>query len=366
MPAILFLKAKVKGDTHTPDLFATPVQVAGHMRGGAYVAPYTATRTKAADTPPAAAPAMVFTGTGTRGRWQARVDAATPGHAEAVKRALLAAKLASQVQQHPADPRRLVANMAQGDLSAFMAAAQAAHAAYQPPAPVPEPPVAPAPLPPLTDADLDRRLERQRARRDPDGIEQLPGSIGRPDQPGTEPSQDTQHRDFLQGPPVARITGDEAPTGAKMRDLIEWAGRLFEAAGPVQHPSLGVIMLDRRAASDSLNHGYGRVKVQALALLPAALPHMRVLAAIKREADDTGHILAGPVMIGARQYVLAALIRSDANRTRLYVHECVVLDALQGSHQNAASASKPDELNTGNPGAIRKVLAGVFGFKDNP
>lgn len=43
---MLFLKAQIKG-AHTPDLFATPVQVAGHVASGHVVGPYIAIRHKA-------------------------------------------------------------------------------------------------------------------------------------------------------------------------------------------------------------------------------------------------------------------------------------------------------------------------------
>jgi hypothetical protein len=48
--AILFLKAAIAGGAHG-DLFTQPVQVAGHTRGAAYVAPHTALRRKRAAEP---------------------------------------------------------------------------------------------------------------------------------------------------------------------------------------------------------------------------------------------------------------------------------------------------------------------------
>lgn len=49
---VLFLKAKIRGGA-IGDLFAQPTQVEGHMRGSAYVAPYTAIRQVAHEAPPA-------------------------------------------------------------------------------------------------------------------------------------------------------------------------------------------------------------------------------------------------------------------------------------------------------------------------
>ena len=51
MAQILLLKAKLRGDTETSDLFAMTVPVKGHMRGQIYVAPTTAIRHKAAPAP---------------------------------------------------------------------------------------------------------------------------------------------------------------------------------------------------------------------------------------------------------------------------------------------------------------------------
>ncbi len=52
---ILFLKAIIRGGA-AGDLFGTTVEVAGHTRDGKYVAPYSATRQKAAPKPPAPKP----------------------------------------------------------------------------------------------------------------------------------------------------------------------------------------------------------------------------------------------------------------------------------------------------------------------
>jgi hypothetical protein len=50
MRALLFMKARRRGDKQTADLFETPVQVSGYVNPqGTYVAPYTATRKKAPD-----------------------------------------------------------------------------------------------------------------------------------------------------------------------------------------------------------------------------------------------------------------------------------------------------------------------------
>lgn len=175
-------------------------------------------------------------------------------------------------------------------------------------------------------------------------------------------------RRFLEGAPVASMTGDEVPRMGKAVNIIDWAASHFDHTihGQIQHPEIGLVRLDRRSAKDTLIHGYGKDKVQALYLLPDALPKSMVLAKNVRGRDQTGYILASPVEIGGKRYVLASVIKQTPERTGLYVHEAILLERLQDAFKTAATsdaAASADQTRS-NPGAIRKILSDVFSVNE--
>jgi hypothetical protein len=136
----------------------------------------------------------------------------------------------------------------------------------------------------------------------------------------------------------------------------------------VLHLQIGSIKLDKVSAKDSLSHGYGRDKVQALWLLPDVIPHSIVIGAGSRATGNTAYILAAPVEIGGKSFVISMLVKKSENRTGLYVHEVVLKEKLREGHQYAARAGQqgPDELNTGNPRLTRSLLLDGFCVKDKP
>lgn len=173
-------------------------------------------------------------------------------------------------------------------------------------------------------------------------------------------------RQFLDGNAVASMRGDEVPRLGGQALVVNWAAKHFESAtkdGAVVHPELGQIKLDRRSAKDSLSHGYGKDKVQALYLLPEVLPKARVLHTESRKEGQTGYVLGAPVEIGGKAYVAAMVVTQHEGRTGLYVHEVVLREKLQGAINTGAPAQSQGDIaqsSRGNPGAIRSVLERIY------
>ncbi len=172
-------------------------------------------------------------------------------------------------------------------------------------------------------------------------------------------------RQFLDGPAVASMRGDEVPKVGKTADLVVWATEHFNShteSGVVNHPDLGQIRLDRKSAKDTLSHGYGKDKVQALYFLPDVLVRAKVLSTESRKDGQIGYVLGAPVEIGGRPFVAAMVVTRVEGRAGLYVHEVVLKEKLQGAINTAASADHngADELARGNPGAIRSVLQNIY------
>ncbi|WP_312834500.1 PLxRFG domain-containing protein [Comamonas sp.] len=172
-------------------------------------------------------------------------------------------------------------------------------------------------------------------------------------------------RQFLDGPAVASMRGDEVPKVGKTADLVVWATEHFNShteSGVVNHPDLGQIRLDRKSAKDTLSHGYGKDKVQAMYFLPDVLARAKVLSTESRKDGQIGYVLGAPVEIGGRPFVAAMVVTRVEGRAGLYVHEVVLKEKLQGAINTAASADHngADELARGNPGAIRSVLQNIY------
>lgn len=178
-------------------------------------------------------------------------------------------------------------------------------------------------------------------------------------------------RKFLDGEPVAKMQGDEVPRFGAMSLLVEWAAKHFEAHttdGAVMHQELGSIKLDRRSAKDSLSHGYGKDKVQALYLLPEVLTKARVLHAESRGEGRMGYVLGAPVQIAGKPFLAAMVVTQHKSRTGLYVHEVVLKEKLQGAINTdiAARAGEAGQPSRDDPGAIRSVLQRLYGVNEAP
>jgi|GEM_PF-4494034 len=174
-----------------------------------------------------------------------------------------------------------------------------------------------------------------------------------------------QTRAFLDSEPVASMRGDEVPKFNKTSELVDWAAKHFADTttdGVVENAQLGEIGLNRRSVRDSLGHGYGKDKIQALYLLPQALPQAQVLSIEERNHTETGYILGAPIEIGGKPFVMAMLIKRNEGGQKLYVHEVVLREKLQSAINTAASAvsQKTGELTQDNSGAIRTVLEKIY------
>ena len=152
-------------------------------------------------------------------------------------------------------------------------------------------------------------------------------------------------REFLDGPAVAAITGDEfAPDGVHLTEKVPKA---WAEAGSIEVgvPGVGRVRLDRRAVKASASHGIGRKKAAAFALLPDALSRAVIVdrSPMIGAPQADAYTLSAPVEIGGIAHVLIAHVHVDANGARLYVHEVVERERLQDS----AFKTRAPELGSG-------------------
>lgn len=188
--------------------------------------------------------------------------------------------------------------------------------------------------------------------------------------PSVAPSADERYsvraseeeREFLIGDAVASMRGDEVPNVGGTSATVRWATDYFaeKVGGSVVHPEIGSVRLDRRGVKDTLSHGYGPAKVQALYLLPEVLPQAHVLAVESRRDNEVGYVLAAPVEIGGKHHILTAVVKRNANRTGLYVHEAFLTEKFREAIITAVPSG--DGRSRGQPGTIANIVAQVLNF----
>lgn len=165
---------------------------------------------------------------------------------------------------------------------------------------------------------------------------------------------------------VATMRGDEVPKFSKLNELATWVGNHWDntVGGGVDHPTLGKIVLDKKAASASIAHGIGPTKAQAFYLVADALGKGRVLGELPPvTGKPQAFIVAAPVGIGEKTYKLLMEVRRDANMQRLYVHEAVLREAGEQSSGRAfnssAASHKGAEPQGAHHGAIYNFMLDV-------
>jgi hypothetical protein len=165
------------------------------------------------------------------------------------------------------------------------------------------------------------------------------------------------------------MKGDEVPIFDKIGKLADWVGRYFDEnfGGKVTNPTLGEVVIDKRAAKDSLSHGLGKTKAQAFYLVPNVIKNGRIIHEGLGEKDlrMNAFLIAAPVEIDGKAHVEVAMVRKDPNTQRFYLHEVVAIDKLQGASQTGAVPEGTELAGKAKPGAIRNILRQIFTVKDS-
>ena len=177
--------------------------------------------------------------------------------------------------------------------------------------------------------------------------------------------EDWKHRRFLEGEPVARLTGNEFPNDGK--SLISRVLHFFSEAhkGFAENEELGPVILDRRGIRDSWNHNRGTVKAVAFAAVPDVIEKGRIIERIENyEGRNYERVLiAAPVSIEGKHYTAVVAVNRKASSNRFFFHEIVLTEKIR---ESALSASVPAD-SSARPGAphesIPSVLRRIFSVK---
>jgi hypothetical protein len=173
-------------------------------------------------------------------------------------------------------------------------------------------------------------------------------------------------RDFLQGQPVAELTGNEAPSNAGFKRLREWATALYESApynGRVFNPELGEVLMDHRSVRDTLAHGMTRLKAAAFAAVPQVLEHGRVVHSEPRNAQTDSFFVSAPVRIAGVNNIITALVHRVPSTQRLYLHSVTSTQNLLAARVSRADAETSERSGSTRAGGIHTVLHDLLTFK---
>ncbi|MGB4967299.1 MAG: LPD38 domain-containing protein [Candidatus Saccharimonadales bacterium] len=172
-----------------------------------------------------------------------------------------------------------------------------------------------------------------------------------------------RHRAFLEGTPVAVLTGNEfSKDGVPLTVKVpQWYAQHGDSL--VNAPGIGEVMLDVRAVKDSIAHGLGKNKAAAFAAVPDVLRKGRLLhkAALEgSRGQGAAYFVGAPVTLGGKRMVEVVVVKSTLGHQRMYVHEVALLEPLQDAFKTGADASFDGALAGAEPGAIRSLLQSIF------
>lgn len=151
---------------------------------------------------------------------------------------------------------------------------------------------------------------------------------------------------ILQGPPVARLKIEDAPKGS-YADVQKWAADLFEKQdGKAVRAGLGEVLLDLRAAKDSMAHGGANAaKKVAFAAVKDVIERGAVIREAREGALDSLYISA-PVEISGRENIVTVLVHRDVNTKRMYLHSVSLKENLLNPRVSGADAKASERTGS--------------------
>lgn len=124
--------------------------------------------------------------------------------------------------------------------------------------------------------------------------------------------------------PVRAMTGEEFKKGEK--DLTEQVAEFFEETGnKAVHPLIGEVTLNRRGVKDDIAHGIGRNKAITFTAVPDVIEKGGLIdyqENWKERGYDTA-VVAAPVTIAEKPYMMGVVLMRENGGNRFYVHEAL-------------------------------------------
>ncbi len=164
-------------------------------------------------------------------------------------------------------------------------------------------------------------------------------------------------RQWLEGSPVATLTGQEFQKQADQSLIERGADWFANQGGEATHPEIGRVILDRSGVKSSLSKGIGAAKAAAFEAVPDVIRKGRI---IDRQSNWKGRgyntfVLAAPIKIGAEDRVMAVVIEQRAD-SRFYLHEAYLKENLQKGLSFKTGASQTSGAPSGDIGNLLRDI----------
>jgi hypothetical protein len=133
-------------------------------------------------------------------------------------------------------------------------------------------------------------------------------------------------REFLSGNPVIKVRSGAIKTdheGTAIENARKWA-ELHKQT--IIREDIGNVIFNGRGVKDSLGHGFGQRKLDAVQAIPEAIKSGKI---VRISADFNGKpqkniIIMSPIQIDDKKSVLAIrLVKNIGDESRFYIHEVV-------------------------------------------
>lgn len=176
--------------------------------------------------------------------------------------------------------------------------------------------------------------------------------------------------------PVVKITGEEIDLFGKglgiqqiRREMPKWAKENGIIRDDVKNQDTGWdnIAITPKGIKESMEHGAGEGKIQALAALPELIKNGIHLcsgpANNNRQIGMISHVFAGKLRQGEKATIVGFIIKEDMNGRRFFNHELIKTKSLGGVPSKAGAAPKHGgRLPDTRQGLIRSILSDYLGI----
>jgi hypothetical protein len=183
----------------------------------------------------------------------------------------------------------------------------------------------------------------------------------------------TPERERFDRTGAVELTGNELAdfsTGADVRvvrrEAARWAAE-HGVTGEVKNAETGWdIAVTKGGIRDSMAHGAGLEKLQAVAAIPAMLERgVKVHTSEPDAKGITRHVFAAKLRIREKDFVAGLVVREDRNGRRFYDHELSKIESLDAATPESGGASAEAEVGHPAPlqGSVMNIVREKLGVK---
>ena len=166
----------------------------------------------------------------------------------------------------------------------------------------------------------------------------------------------------LNGEPVAHVRIEDAPSGG-YKEVEQWAAKLFaDQGGKAKSPELGDVLLDERAAKDSMAHGGANAAKKAAFAAVKDVIERGTIVHRANDAQKDSYYISAPVDISGKPNIVTVLVRRDPNTQRMYLHAVTLKENLLTPRVSAADAGASEPRGSTESGDVASVLREALNF----